>query len=62
MDKIERKGQDFRANCVMRSIIRIVKSRRMRWTGQVARVERKRNAYRILVESQKERGTWKTKT
>jgi hypothetical protein len=32
------------------SIIRMIKSRRMRWSGLVARVEEKRNAYRILVE------------
>jgi hypothetical protein len=32
-----------------RSIIRIMKSRRMRWTGNVARIGAKRNAYRILV-------------
>jgi hypothetical protein len=31
------------------SIIRIIKSRRMRWAGQVARMEEKRNAYRLLV-------------
>jgi hypothetical protein len=31
------------------SIIRIVKSRRMRWAGHVARMGEKRNAYRILV-------------
>jgi hypothetical protein len=31
------------------SIIRIIKSRRMRWAGNVARMEEKRNAYRILV-------------
>jgi hypothetical protein len=30
------------------SIIRIIKSRRMRWEGHVARVE-KRNIYRLLV-------------
>jgi hypothetical protein len=30
------------------SIIRIIKSRRMRWAGHVARME-KRNAYRLLV-------------
>jgi hypothetical protein len=33
------------------SIIRSIKSRRMRWAGHVARVEEKRNAYRILVEN-----------
>jgi hypothetical protein len=31
------------------SIIRMVRSRRMRWPGQVARMGEKRNAYRILV-------------
>jgi hypothetical protein len=31
------------------SIIRLIKSRRMRWTGHVARMGEKRNAYRILV-------------
>jgi hypothetical protein len=30
------------------SIIRMIKSRRMRWAGHVTRIE-KRNAYRILV-------------
>jgi hypothetical protein len=32
------------------SIIRIIKSMRLRWAGQVARMEEKRNAYRLLVE------------
>jgi hypothetical protein len=31
------------------SIIRTMKSRRMRWAGYVARMGKKRNAYRILV-------------
>jgi hypothetical protein len=31
------------------SIIRIIKSRRKRWAGHVARMGEKRNAYRILV-------------
>jgi hypothetical protein len=31
------------------NIIRKIKSRRMRWTGYVARMGKKRNAYRILV-------------
>jgi hypothetical protein len=31
------------------SIIRIIKSRRMRWTGHVARMGEKRNAYGILL-------------
>jgi hypothetical protein len=31
------------------SIIRIIKSRRMRWDGHVARMGEKRNVYRLLV-------------
>jgi hypothetical protein len=31
------------------SIIRMIKSRRMRWAGNVARMGENRNAYRILV-------------
>jgi hypothetical protein len=31
------------------SIIRIIKSRRMRWAGHVARMGEKRNAYRLFV-------------
>jgi hypothetical protein len=31
------------------SIIRVIKSRRMRWAGHVARMGERRNAYRILV-------------
>jgi hypothetical protein len=36
------------------SIIRMMKSRRMRWAGHVVRDGQKRTAYRILVGSQKE--------
>jgi hypothetical protein len=38
------------------SIIRMIKSRRMRWAGNVERMGAKRNAYRILVESQRQLG------
>jgi hypothetical protein len=31
------------------SIIRIIKARRMRWAGNVARMGERRNAYRLLV-------------
>jgi hypothetical protein len=31
------------------SIIRLLKSRRMRWSGHVARMRAKKNAYRLLV-------------
>jgi hypothetical protein len=30
----------------------------LRWAGHVARMGEKRNAYRILLESQKERDHW----
>jgi hypothetical protein len=33
------------------SIIRMIKSRRMRWAGHVPRMREKRNEYRILVEN-----------
>jgi hypothetical protein len=36
------------------SIIIVIKSRRMRWAGHVARMGEKRNAYRLLWESQRE--------
>jgi hypothetical protein len=32
------------------NIIRMIKARRMRWAGHVARMGKTRNAYRILVE------------
>jgi hypothetical protein len=47
-----------RENCIMKrfmictlrlSIIRIIKARRMRWSGHVARMGEKRNVYRLLV-------------
>jgi hypothetical protein len=37
------------------SIIRMINSRRMRWAAHVTQMWEKRNAYRILWESQKER-------
>jgi hypothetical protein len=37
------------------SIIRITKPRRMGWARHVARMREKRNAYRLLWESQRER-------
>jgi hypothetical protein len=45
------------------SIIRIIKSRRMRWAGHVARMGEKRNAYRLLAGKARGKGTTrKTKT
>jgi hypothetical protein len=37
------------------SIIRIIKSRRMRWAGHVGRMGEKRNAYRLLVGKPEEK-------
>jgi hypothetical protein len=37
------------------SIIRIIKTRTMRWAGHVARMVEKRNAYRLLVGKPEER-------
>jgi hypothetical protein len=31
------------------SVITIIKSRRMRWTGHIAQMTEKKNAYRLLV-------------
>jgi hypothetical protein len=48
-------------NCIMRSFvispnnIRIIKSRRMRWAGHVARIGEKRNTYMLLVGKPKGR-------
>jgi hypothetical protein len=45
------------------SIMKIIKSRRMRWAGHVLRMGEKRNAYRLLVgKPEGKRTTGKTKT
>jgi hypothetical protein len=36
----------------------MIKSRRMRWEGHVARMEERRNAYRILVGNPEGRNQW----
>jgi hypothetical protein len=41
--------RSFIACALQPSIIRMMKSMRMRWAGYVARMEEKRNFYRILV-------------
>jgi hypothetical protein len=35
--------------CSLPNIIRVIKSRRMKWTGHVARMGESRGAYRVLV-------------
>jgi hypothetical protein len=42
-------NEELRYLCYMPRIIRIIKSRRMRWVGHVARMGENRNAYRLLV-------------
>jgi hypothetical protein len=45
------------------NIIRMIKSRRMRWAGHVARMRETRNAYWILVgKARRKETTRKTKT
>jgi hypothetical protein len=42
-------NEEFRDLYSSPSIIRIIKSRRLRWVGHVARMGEKRNGYRFLV-------------
>jgi hypothetical protein len=42
-------NEELRDLYSLQSIIRIIKSWRMRWAGHVARMGEKRNAYRLLV-------------
>jgi hypothetical protein len=42
-------NEELRDSYSLPNTIRIIKSRRMRWTGHVARMGEKRNAYRLLV-------------
>jgi hypothetical protein len=45
------------------SIIRIIRSRRMRWSGHVARMGKERNAYRFIGgKARGKKATRKTKT
>jgi hypothetical protein len=46
-------NEEFRDLYFLPSIIRIIKSRRMRWAGHVARMGEKRNVYRLFVEKPK---------
>jgi hypothetical protein len=43
-------------------VIMMIKSRRMRWPGHVARMGEKRNAYRILVGNPEGKSTGKART
>jgi hypothetical protein len=48
-------NEELRDLYTSRNIIRIMKSRRMRWAGYVARMRKKRNSYRLLVGKPRER-------
>jgi hypothetical protein len=43
-------NEEFHDSYSSPSIIRIIKSRRMRWAGHIAQMGEKRNMYRLLVE------------
>jgi hypothetical protein len=45
-------NEEFHDFYSLPSIIRIIKSRTMRWVGHVARMGEKRNAYRLVVRKQ----------
>jgi hypothetical protein len=53
-------NEELRDLCSSPSIIRVIKSRRMRWAGNAARMGEKRNMYRLLVIGKET--TRKTKT
>jgi hypothetical protein len=44
----------FLINLYKPTIVRVIKSRRMRWEGHVARMGEKRGVYRVLVGNMKE--------
>jgi hypothetical protein len=42
-------NEELRNLCPYPTVIIMIKSRKMRWSGRVARMREKRNAYRILM-------------
>ena len=42
-------NEELNEPCVSPDIFRVIKSRRMRWTGHVARMGDRRGVYRVLV-------------
>ena len=42
------------------NIVQVIKSRRMRWVGHVARMGERRGVYRLLVRKPEEKTTWET--
>jgi hypothetical protein len=49
LNRWKRRGEELRDLYSSPGIIRIIKSRRMKWAGHIARMGEKRNAYRLLV-------------
>jgi hypothetical protein len=47
--------------CSSPDIVRVIKSRRMRWAGHVAHMGERIDAYRVWWGNLRERITWKTK-
>jgi transcription termination factor 2 len=48
-DSRKLRNEELHNRCSSPSVIRMIKSRRIRWSGHVARMGEKRNTYRILV-------------
>jgi hypothetical protein len=60
-DRRKLHNEEFRNPYSWPNIIRITKSRRMRWARHIARMRAKKNAYRILGKGRKKGTTGKTK-
>jgi len=62
-------NEDLNDLCSSPNIVRVMKSRRMRWAGHVARMREKKGVYRVLVEKPegkkpmgRTRRTWENNT
>ena len=51
-------NEELRGLYSLPNIVQVVKSRRMRWAGQVARMGKERGVHRVLVGILKERDYW----
>jgi hypothetical protein len=55
-------NEELHILCTTPNIIRQVKSRRMRWAGNVARIGEERKLYMVMVgKAEEKRPHWKTK-
>ena len=50
------------SKALLPNIVRVVKSRRMRWAGHVAGMGEGRGVHRVLVGKLRERDHWETQT